>query len=126
MHLIPDFYRRRIACLSLALPASLLGCGGSSDDGSVVYVDGLRVKTRINKSNVYDLEVTGGDCEVTIAADNTVKRLIISGISNKVIVEAGAKIELVDFAGRSNRVSVPAGFKTRVVNSGDDNKLIER
>ena len=117
-------WQRRAVLLACVL--ALTGCGGSSDEGSLYVVDGVRVKATVNKSEIYDIEINGGDCELTVAANNRVKRLLITGISNKVMVEAGSEIEVIDFTGRSNTVYVPKGFKTRVVNTGGDNRVIER
>lgn len=119
------FHRRR-AWLIAGLCLALAGCGGGSDEGSRYVLDGVSVKRTVNKTETYDIEVTGTDCELTVAANNTVKRLQITGVSNKVVVEAGTQIEVVDFVGHNNRVSVPAGFKTRLINSGSGNKIEER
>jgi hypothetical protein len=115
---------RRLMLASVLL--GLAACGGSSDEGSRYVLDGLSVKRTVNKTGTYDIEVSGGDCELTVAANNRVKRLLITGVSNKITVEAGTQIELIDFVGHNNRVSVPAGFKTRVVNTGSGNKVEER
>lgn len=119
----PGLWRRGVLLLGVL---ALAGCGGGSDEGSRYLLDGISVKRTVNKTETYDIEVTGTDCELTVAANNTVKRLLITGVSNKVMVEAGTQIEVIDFAGRSNTVYVPKGFKTRVVNSGGDNKVEER
>ncbi|WP_349742492.1 hypothetical protein [Roseateles cavernae] len=116
----------RRAWLVAGLCLALAGCGGGSDEGSRYVVDGIRVKATVNKSEAYDIEINGGDCELTVAANNTVKRLLITGLSNKVMVEAGTQIEVIDFTGGGNTVYVPKGFKTRVVNTGSDNKVVER
>lgn len=114
------------AGLSLGALLTLAACGGSTDDGNRVYVDGVRVKTTINKTGRYDVDITGTDCEVRIGAANTVDRLLITGFSNEVHVDDTAKIEVIDFAGRDNTVYVPKGFKTRRVNEGANNRIIER
>lgn len=118
-------YRGR-AWLIAGLCLTVVGCGGGSDEGSRYVVDGIGVKATVNKSEAYDIEINGGDCDLTVAANNAVKRLLITGLSNKVMVEAGTQIEVIDFTGRSNTVYVPKGFKTRIVNTGGDNKVVER
>lgn len=123
---LPLVRRRRYLLLGAALALTLQACGGASDEGSVVTVDGVRVKTTINKNGSYDIDITGGDCEVTVATGNVVKRLRITGVSNKVSVQPTAQIDLIDFVGHGNTVYVPKGFKTRVLNSGGNNDVIER
>ena len=59
------FSPRNLVC---ALFMSVLSaCGGSSDDGHVVTVDGISMDKTIDKTGIYDLEVTGARNDVELA-----------------------------------------------------------
>lgn len=118
---------RRQALLALGGVTLLLaGCGGGSDEGAVYTLDGVRVKATVDKRGSYDIEVNGVDCELIVASDNRVGRLLITGVSNHVTVRDGVTLDLIDFAGNSNRVELPKGLKVRVKNSGSGNRVYER
>ena len=78
------FSPRNLVC---ALFMSVLSaCGGTSDEGHVVTVDGISMDKTIDKTGIYDLEVTGARNDVTVAAGNTVARLIVAGMNNRIFV----------------------------------------
>ena len=111
---------------ALAAASSLAACGGSSDEGRWVTIDGVSMDKTIDKTGPYDVEVTGARNDVTIAASNTVGRLAVSGINNRVYVLKTAAVEQIELAGSGNTVYVPAGFKGRVQRSGNNNDVLER
>lgn len=121
-----QIHRRSALAHFAGLGLLLTGCGGGSDEGNVYKLDGVRVKATVDKRGSYDIEVTGVDCELTVASDNRVGRLLITGVSNRVVVREGVTLDLIDFAGNSNRVEVPKGLKVRVVDSGSGNRVNER
>ncbi len=118
------FSPRNLVC---ALFMSVLSaCGGTSDDGHVVTVDGVSMDKTIDKTGIYDLEVTGARNDVTVAAGNTVARLIVAGMNNRIFVLKTATVERIELDGSGNTVYVPVGFKSRVTRNGNNNDVIER
>ncbi len=121
---ITPFPLRHLAC---ALFLSLLSaCGGSSDEGHVVTVDGISMDKTINKTGRYDLEVTGARNDVTVAAGNTVGRIIVAGVNNRIFVLETATVERIELDGSGNTVYVPKGLKPPVTRHGNNNDVIER
>ncbi len=111
--------------LLCALLAGLAACGGTSEDGNTVQVDGINVKSTINKTGRYDVEITGSNNEVTITAGNKVGRLDITGINHDVWIQANAEVDSIDITGSGNTVHVPPGFKTKLSKSGSNNDIKE-
>ncbi len=111
--------------LAITLLAGLAACGGTSDDGDTVQVDGINVRSTINKTGSYDVEITGSNNDVTITAGNKVGRLDITGINHDVWIQAGAEVISIDIAGSGNTVHVPLGFKTKLTKSGSNNDIKE-
>lgn len=118
------FPPRHLAC---ALFISLLSaCGGSSDEGHVVTVDGISMDKTINKTGRYDLEVTGARNDVTVSAGNTVGRIIVAGVNNRIYVLETATVERIELDGSGNTVYVPKGQRVPVTRHGNSNDVIER
>lgn len=118
------FSPRNLVC---ALFMSMLSaCGGSSDDGHVVTVDGVSMDKTIDKTGPYDLEVTGARNDVTVAAGNAVLRLSVAGVNNRIFVLKTATVERIDLDGSGNTVYVPVGFKSRISRNGNNNDVVER
>lgn len=118
--------RRRLVSLSLLCMLGLLSaCGGSSEEEGRVLIDGLGLTVHVDKSGLYDIEISGARNEVSVAATNTVDKLLITGFNNTVRVKAGASIQHIDFSGSGNTVYVPRGFKAKVSKAGANNDVIE-
>lgn len=117
-----NYFKRLIICGVLA---SLAACGGTSEDGNTVQVDGINVKSTLNKTGSYNVEITGSNNEVTITAGNKVGRLEITGINHDVWIQAGVVVDSIDIAGSGNTVHVPLGFKTKLTKSGSNNDIKE-
>jgi hypothetical protein len=115
------------AVLTLLLTTTLMtACGGGSDEGNLYRLEGLQVKRTVDKTGLYDIEVNCNDCDLMVGKGNTVRRIEITGVSNRVTFTAGGSIESIDFVGRSNKVYIPKGQKPRVSNSGSDNHVHEQ
>lgn len=80
----------------------------------------------INKTGRYDLEVTGARNDVTVAAGNTVGRIIVAGVNNRIFVLETATVERIELDGSGNTVYVPKGLKPPVTRHGNNNDVIER
>lgn len=106
--------------------SALSACGGSSDDGHVVTVDGISMDKTIDKTGPYDLEVTGARNDVTVSMGNTVLRLSVAGLNNRIYVLKTATVERIELDGSGNTVYVPVGFKSRISRNGNNNDVIER
>jgi hypothetical protein len=117
-----NYFKRLIICGVLA---GLAACGGTSEDDNTVQVAGINVKSTINKTGSYNVEITGSNNEVTITAGNKVGRLDIAGINHDVWIQAGAEVDSIDIEGSDNTVHVPAGFKTKLTKSGSNNNVEE-
>lgn len=120
--MLPTF---ALALLSVLSSLTLTACGGGSDEGHVYLLDGVKVKKTVDKAGVYDIDVNCTDCELTIGPSNTVKRLVITGISNRVSFTVGGSIEFIEFTGRSNTVYIPKGQKPRISDAGGNNTVRE-
>ena len=121
---VPPVALRPLAC---ALFVSVLSaCGGTSDEGHVVTVDGISMDKTINKTGLYDLEVTGARNDVTVSAGDTVGRLLVAGVNNRVFVLDAVTVDRIELDGSGNTVYVPRGFKAPVSRSGNNNDVIER
>ncbi|RQO83598.1 DUF3060 domain-containing protein [Acidovorax sp. FJL06] len=118
------FSPRNFVC---ALFMSMLSaCGGTSDEGHVVTVDGVSMDKTIDKTGPYDLEVTGARNDVTVAAGNTVLRLSVAGLNNRIFVLKTTTVERIELDGSGNTVYVPVGFKSRISRNGNNNDVVER
>lgn len=123
-------YGRRMALTVLlalggAVSLALGGCGGTSSSGALTEVDGVRVKSTIDRPGLYDVDINGIDCDVTIGEGNSIQRLLITGVGNTVRIPASAKVERIEFTGSKNTVFVPKGFKTQVDGVGSNNHVRE-
>ncbi len=117
---------RMLGALVLALlPLGLLGCGGTSEDGDTVYVGGVNLKSTVNKTGVYKLEVTGSNNDVTVSAGNKLARIDITGLNHDVWIQAGVEVERVDMSGAGNTLHVPRGFTSKISRSGSNNVVKE-
>lgn len=124
----PQFRRTALTLLMAlggAVTLALGGCGGTSSSGSLTEVDGVRVKSTIDRPGLYDVDINGIDCDVTIGEGNTIQRLLITGVGNTVRIPASAKVERIEFTGSKNTVFVPKGFKTQVEGVGSNNHIKE-
>jgi len=122
--------RRSALTVLLALGGTVVslalgGCGGTSNSGALTEVDGVRIKSTIDRPGLYDVDITGIDCDVTIGEGNTLQRLLITGVGNTVRIPASAKVERIEFTGSKNTVFVPKGFKTQVDGVGSNNHVKE-
>ncbi|OYU25786.1 MAG: hypothetical protein CFE41_19425 [Burkholderiales bacterium PBB2] len=122
--------RRSALTVLLALGGTVVslalgGCGGTSNSGALTEVDGVRVKSTIDRPGLYDVDINGIDCDVTIGEGNTLQRLLITGVGNTVRIPASAKVERIEFTGSKNTVFVPKGFKTQVDGVGSNNHVKE-
>ena len=118
---------RRLLCATVMalLPLSLLGCGGTSEDGNTIYVDGLNIKSTLNKAGIYNVEVTGSNNDVTITSGNKVGSLDITGINHDVWIQSGVEVDRIDISGTGNTLHVPRGFKSKINRSGSNNVVKE-
>jgi hypothetical protein len=114
--------KQYLACAAIL---ALAACGGTSESDNVVYVDGVKVKSTLNRTGTYDVQVSGTHNEVTISSGNKVGSLDIAGINNKVRIQAGTEVGKIDMAGSGNTVYVPVGFKTKITRDGSNNEVEE-
>lgn len=108
------------------LISALSACGGSSYDGYVVTVEGVSMDRTIDRADPYDLEVKGVRNDVTVSAGNTVLRLNVDGLNNRIYVRKTAIVDHIELHGTGNTVYVPVGFKSLISRNGSNNEVIER
>lgn len=102
------------------------GCGGSGEDANVYWVDGTDLNRTVNKAGVYDIEIHGIRNDITITAGNTVGRLGVAGLNNRIYLSQTATIRHVEMTGRNNTLFVPPGFRATTQIGGENNDIIER
>ncbi len=118
---------KTLSPLAIALAGALLltACGGTTEEGKTVKVEGIDITSTINKTELYDVEVSGLNNKVTIKAGNKVGHLGINGIKHHVWIEQNTSVESIRIDGESNTVHVPVGFKSKISKSGKNNEVKE-
>lgn len=103
------------------------GGGNGATEGetvAAVSVTTSAVTQTIDRSDRYDLTISGSDNVVTVGEDNDIRTLLVSGDRNTVTVGRGTAVETLEFTGFNNLVRVPQGSGIRVArDTGADNTL---
>ena len=114
---------------TLLILLSLAACGGGGDvkdDGNHVTVDGANITTTIDKTNSFDIAISGINDDVTIAAKNTVSTMTISGANNDVVISPNVIINNIELNGTDNTLYLPVDYFPAVSLSGTGNKVVHR
>ncbi len=107
------------------LPSSARG-GNTSDTETVaqVIVSSTGATQTIDRSDRYDLTVSGADNVLTVGDDNDVRKLLVSGDRNTVTVGRGTQVETLELTGFNNLIRVPSSSGITIArDTGADNTL---
>lgn len=109
----------------------MTACGGGgsqvSENNSEVNVDGNQIRSQVNKTGSYYLNVNGDNNNVEVAQKNNLQRLHIRGSGNEISLGAETLVDAIHVDGNNNRIYVPHKFlHTRFSQTGTNNLILER
>ncbi len=106
---------------------ALAGCsGGGSDNTPTVTIDGVSTTTSVDRTDLYNLIISGTSTDVTVKKNNTIKTLMLGGTSNMLTIESDVTVETFNATGVSGNAYVPIGSGIGFdSDSGVGNDLIE-
>ena len=91
-----------------------------------VEVAGVGETTTIDRSDVYNLTISGLDNTVTVGEGNEINNLTITGYNNLLTIGRDTTVKRFSVTGADNTVYVPAGSGITFDDSGSGNQLIEQ
>ena len=91
-----------------------------------VEVTGLGETVTIDRSDVYNLTISGLNNSVTVAENNRINHLFITGYNNILTIRGNTSVDDFRISGADNTVYVPLGSGISFEDTGVGNVLIEQ
>jgi len=91
-----------------------------------VEVKGLGETVTIDRTDVYNLTISGMNNTVTVAENNRIHNLFVTGYNNILTIQTNTTVDSFKVTGADNTIYVPAGSGITFEDSGVGNQLIEQ
>lgn len=101
----------------------LLACD-EKDWERPVSVEGIGETVSIDRTEVYNLSITGINNTVTVLENNRINNLTITGFNNLLTIRNNTSVKRFTMTGADNTVYIPAGSGISVEDTGLGNEVI--
>ena len=91
-----------------------------------IEVTGLGETVTIDRTDIYNLTISGMNNTVTVAEDNQINNLSITGYNNILTIRQNTSVDDFRVSGADNTVYVPLGSGISFSDTGFGNVLIEQ
>jgi hypothetical protein len=115
----------RILWMMLCICFTLTACN-EKDWEQPVEVSGISETVTIDRTDVYNLTISGMNNSVTVGKDNKINNLSITGFNNILTIGKNTTVKNFKISGADNTVYVPLGSGITFEDTGLGNHLIEQ
>ena len=91
-----------------------------------VEVKGMGETVTIDRTDVYNLTVSGMNNTVTVGEYNQIHNLFVTGYNNILTIQMYTTVDSFRVSGADNTIYVPAGSGITFIDTGFGNQLIEQ